>query len=478
MYAIYADNELIYAPTLANEGYVVLSPKMTVELNKAGSLSFLLPATNPLYDGIQKLKTIITVKQDREEIFRGRVLHDEKDYYNRKDVYCEGELSFLLDSVVRPYEFTGDIPELFKKFLDNHNSQVEEMKQFKLGEITVTDPNNYINRSHIEYAKTFDEIGDKLINTHGGYLRPRLAEDGVRYLDYVEQYGEYSTQIIEFGKNLLDISDYISADEVFTVLIPLGAEQQDEDGNTSGRLTIASVNDGKDYIVSNTGVALFGYIWRTEKWDDVTLPSNLLTKGNAFLSAGIEMSVSLTVKAVDLHLIDVDTERIKLGDYIRVVSLPHSLDKFFLCSKITLDLVNPDQSEYSLGLTFKSLTEKQASTAKTTATIESAAQSTISVAQAAANSANEAVQAAANVVAEIEGDYVKTSVFTAFVRDISSQMSGYATKSDIPTRVSQLENDSSYLTEHQDLSGLVTTEDFEALEQRVTDLEGSTEVDE
>lgn len=64
-----------------------------------------------------------------------------------------------------------------------------------------------------------------------------------------------------------------------------------------------------------------------QQWDDVTIASNLLTKGNETLKAGIEMAVSLTMKAVDMHLLDVDTERIKLGDYVRVISLPHGLER-------------------------------------------------------------------------------------------------------------------------------------------------------
>ena len=154
MYTIYADGEALYSPHLVNDGYGVISPKLTVELNKSGSLSFILPPSNVMYDSIQKLKTIITVMQDNEEIFRGRVLHDEKDFYNRKNVYCEGELSFLLDSIQRPYTFQGDIPALFRKFINNHNEQVETEKQFTVGNITVTDPNNYINRENSGYSNT------------------------------------------------------------------------------------------------------------------------------------------------------------------------------------------------------------------------------------------------------------------------------------------------------------------------------------
>ena len=99
MYTIMIDGLLLYAPNLADEGFTVLSPKITMELNKSGSLEFTIPPNNPMYDRIHKLKSIIQVFDGTEEIFRGRVLHEEKDFYERKAVYCEGELSFLLDSV-------------------------------------------------------------------------------------------------------------------------------------------------------------------------------------------------------------------------------------------------------------------------------------------------------------------------------------------------------------------------------------------
>lgn len=157
---------------------------------------------------------------------------------------------------------------------------------------------------------------------------------------------------------MLDISEYISADEVFTVLIPLGAEIK-SDLEEPTRLTVQAVNNGKDYIEDADAIALFGRIWRVQKWDNVTIASNLLTKGKEFLKRGIEMAVTITIKAIDLHLLNVDTERIKLGDYVRVVSLPHKLDKYFQCTKIVIDLVNPDKTEFTLGSATSSMTEKQ-----------------------------------------------------------------------------------------------------------------------
>ena len=398
MYTIHVDGNLLYSPLLIDDGYLVLNPKLTLELGKSGSLTFLLPPNNPLYDSIQKLKSIVIVYQDSEEIFRGRVLHDEKDFYNRKNVYCEGELAFLLDSQQRPYSFQGDIPDLYMKFINSHNAQVEEEKRFYVGEITVTDPNNYINRSNIYYNNTWDEISDKLIASHGGYLRPRL-KDGKRYLDYVKAYGKVNSQVIEFGVNMLDISEYITAEDVFTVLIPLGFEQTDSDGNSTGRLTIESVNSGKDYIEDDAAIALFGRITKTQEWDDVTVASNLLTKGRAFLNSGIEMAVTLTMKAIDLHLADVEVERISLGDYVRVISLPHKLDKYFLCSKIVIDIVSPDKTEYTFGVTYTTMTEKQVGTTKVI-------QSTVGAVQSAVSNVNA-------IVSDLPTDYVKKSLWDA-----------------------------------------------------------------
>lgn len=457
MYQIYADGQLLYSPILAEDGYNVLQPRVSMQLNKAGSLTFVVPPNNPMYGRLQRLKSIVTVYQDGAEVFRGRILHDERDFYNRKSVYCEGELAFLLDSVQRPFEYQGDIPELFEQFVRNHNDQVETQKQFEVGQITVMDPNQYINRSNSKHSDTLEALEDKLIKTHGGYLRTR-AEGGIRYLDYVADYGNISGQIIEFGRNLLDLSEYISAEDIATVLIPLGAEQED-----GSRLTVESVNDGKDYIENQEGIALFGKIVKIQEWDDVTLPQNLLTKGQEYLREVIELSVSINIKAVDLHLVDVDTDSIRLGDYVRVVSAPHGLDRLFLCSAVKLDLVNPDQTEYTLGVALKGLTEKQIERQKTVTSnvdaVQSVSKSAMTAAEGAmeaAEQANEGVNAIGQTISQMPAQYVSRSDFETYQEDLATALAACARTTDLPTvpqNVSAFVNDVGYLTQHQDLSG-------------------------
>ena len=94
---IYADGEVLYS--LTDEEYYIVNPKLTLELNQIDSFDFLMPPAHALYSSLSKLKTTIEIKQGLETIFRGRVLTDDIDFYNRKTVHCEGALGFLNDTL-------------------------------------------------------------------------------------------------------------------------------------------------------------------------------------------------------------------------------------------------------------------------------------------------------------------------------------------------------------------------------------------
>lgn len=60
----------------------------------------------------------------------------------------------------------------------------------------------------------------------------------------------------------------------------------DENGNetrSEERVDITSVNGGKNYIYDDAAVKEIGWIWKSEVWDDVTIPGNLLKKGQSRL---------------------------------------------------------------------------------------------------------------------------------------------------------------------------------------------------
>jgi hypothetical protein len=118
MYTIHADGKLLFDSLSDDVGNIVLSPMLDLSINKAGSLSFTIPPGNSMHRSLKKLKTIVTVEQDGVQIARGRVTETELATYNQNGVYCEGEKSFLLDSVHAPYYYSGDVHGLFQKLID------------------------------------------------------------------------------------------------------------------------------------------------------------------------------------------------------------------------------------------------------------------------------------------------------------------------------------------------------------------------
>lgn len=381
MYKIKCDDFTLYNPHKAE--LVVNSPTLNLEVNKAGSLIFSIYPSHPYYNVIDKMKSVVTVLQDDRVIFRGRVYSDTVNFYKVKKVESEGVLAYFNDSIIRPYDFTGTVLEYFTFLINQHNEQVSEFQTFKVGNVTVTDPNDYIVRANSNLPKTWAEIEEKLIKLLGGYIVIRYEEDG-NYIDYLADYTDNSTQEIKFAVNLLELDNVVKGNTLATCIIPYGAklsdikkddtdnedepetvaEGENEENTTPSeeRVTITSVNDGVDYIQNDEAVALYGKIYEVVTWEDVTTPTNLLTKAREYLSGSVLLQNTLNIKAVDLHLTDTTIESFKLGDYIRVYSTPHGIDKRLLLSSYNIDLTNPSGFTFTLGYESTTFTDSQIST--------------------------------------------------------------------------------------------------------------------
>lgn len=354
VYRVTCDGQLIYHSGL--ESLPLLSASLEVELNKTGSFTFTLPAEHPRYSMIRQIRSIVQVYQDDEMIFRGRVLDDPTGWRNEKKVTCEGELAFLLDSMQRPYDYSGTIEGFLHLMIDRHNAQVEEIKWFTVGNVTVTDPNDYIVRSSIDYTDTWTEIQDKLLGLLGGYIVVRHEGD-INYIDYLSDITLLSPQKIEFGKNLLDLERIRKGADIGTALIPLGAKLKDEEGrDTDKRLTIEAVNGGSDMLLDQDAIAQYGTIVKTAIFDDVTEPQNLMTNGQAQLAQNVKMPDTIELTAADLSTTGQDISSFRLGTYVRAVSRPHGIDQLFLISKLSLNLLSPAANKMTLGAARAGLT--------------------------------------------------------------------------------------------------------------------------
>lgn len=128
MYRVYCDNQLLYHSKLEN--LQIFNVSAELETNKTGSFAFKLYPDHPRYGLIHRMKSIITVFQGNYLMFRGRVLDEEIGKHNEKAITCEGDLAFLLDSVLRPFSFTGTPAEFLSYVLTLHNAQVDAEKAF------------------------------------------------------------------------------------------------------------------------------------------------------------------------------------------------------------------------------------------------------------------------------------------------------------------------------------------------------------
>lgn len=362
-YYVKLDDKTLYEPLLQSEGYVIISPSVTKAKNKAGSFTFKIPPTNPLYGSLKKLKSIISVYKDGNIFWKGRVLDERKDFNKIKEITCEGELAFLNDVIIAPYDYSEKgmtINEFFQYVMDLYAKNCSGYRKIQPGYVYNVDSDTKIYPVSKTYENVLSTLSSKLIGVVGGVLVFRY-QNGVSYLDYYGHISDVIRQKIEFGKNLINLEEYVDATDVYTYLIPLG--KQDDAGNY---LDISSVNSGLNYIYSKTGLELYGKITKTVEYTDIEDATLLKQKAEAVLADAIKEATTITIKAVDLRVLGVDTDAIDVNCLVNVVSPPHGINSNFECTEIIFDLSNVANNEYTFGSDTKSLSELEVESSSAT----------------------------------------------------------------------------------------------------------------
>lgn len=249
---------------------------------------------------------------------------------------------------------TIDPASYFIWLIQNHNDQVGEAKALNvmMPPNVFTEPMDFQAAS---YDTTLDYIETNFLNNEliGGRM---WVEDNTIYY-YPDGTEETSTQAIVFGENLLDLTEAYDASEVFTAILPTGAEVEVEGG---GKQTLnLGMLGGSDYIVSAVGAEMYGIIVRHVDFSDVTDLNVLAEKAIEYLSKNVESTMSIEVSAFDLSLVDNTAGTIKVGTFVEVRSDPHGLQKAYICTAADIDITNPANSKYTLGVNSDTLTTRQ-----------------------------------------------------------------------------------------------------------------------
>lgn len=371
MYQIRCDDVILYDPR--DDELVLLNPKCKLKVNTVGEGSFSILPSHPYYNRLQKLKSVFEIRQDDQVIFRGRMTNDSRDFYNQLVVDLEGALGYTNDSIIPPFKFPDDfkvvgnpVEFLLKWILDTHNAQVQPWQQLKLGNVTVSDPNDHITRSSEGYNTTWETLKSKLFESSlGGYLSIRYEEDG-NYVDYIADFTEVNAQRITFGENLLDITNESDASETYSAILPLGKKDDDNGsivtiaGLPDGKLTDDLVKSGR-YIYSKSAVEQYGWICAPvadSTWDDVTQPKNLQSNAIAYMSNAVLLSNTITITAIDLRFTDEQIQSFRIYRNILVDSPVHGVvSAIYPLTELDIDILNPQNTTITIGDTVRTMTD-------------------------------------------------------------------------------------------------------------------------
>ena len=360
------------------------------------------------YDMLQKLSTVVQVRRDGKEIWRGRVLKHEADFYNRRVVYCEGALSYFNDSSITPFNYKGTLRQFLQHIVAAHNEQVKsKMKCFQLGTVTAALGNLQVQFGDADqygvgedYGKVWDILDKLVLKVFGGYFYCGFdAATGYNVLNYCDQAYEEkreTAQEIEYGRNLLNLNETTDATDLYTRIYPIGNKHtvdtskwyyklmwwrdpskdkheerwgiMETDAATVAQYLPASgysYNLEKGWIQNDTAVQKFGIITRIVEFDTDSA-NDTFAAGVQALQQNYAMKTSYVIRAVDLVDAGYDTDRLDFAMYSHIISAPHSVDAIMLCTKLVEPLEKPAQKEFTFGMTRRTLTDRQVANMGTT----------------------------------------------------------------------------------------------------------------
>lgn len=320
---------------------------------------------------------MIQVLQNEKEIFYGEVREITDNIDFTKHIYAVGELAFLFDSIQPQKVYQCSPLQMFTEIINIHNSQVEQKKQFKVGEVSVTDANDYVYH-FTNREDTLTVLRDKLCTPLNGYLKITKV-NGERYINLVpiERYGKHCTQEIQFGENLLDYSANSTSVNIATSVIPIGAMIEEEKRTSKAvkgldeYVTIVGTavddyhkNTDDDYVINDAAVSQFGHIRVTKEWPDVNSPEILREKATEWIKQTQFADLILNVSAFDRNLSDINIDSFDLGDIVSVWAVPFGMESVtFPVQKKTIYMNDITKNYIVLGNKFQKSYTSQASTA-------------------------------------------------------------------------------------------------------------------
>ena len=360
-------------------GWNKVEPKLHLELNAAGYLEFIDPMPNPTSEYAMLYDTYVVFEQGTP-IFQGRPVESTRLYTKMVKHYIEGAYGYFNDSVVKPFVYntqsisydtdggaTLSASDMLAYIVGQHNAQVAQNRQIQVGTVTIT---GTLYRVY-NYESCISALAD-LRDELGGYMFMTYSNDGLTaYLNWYDTLPYSTSQTVELGKNITDLSEKLVMNNVPTVLIPLGntiekideatPEQPADDTHilasdtanlylVGQHLTLCNrtdVNQGLDYL-TNSLTSVCGYQCETKTFDAGTAVE-LLAMANVYWARKILQTLFLDVDVADLHYAagyQLTNDAIKFATNVSVICRQFSpaINTTLPCSVMDIDLDNAVKS--------------------------------------------------------------------------------------------------------------------------------------
>jgi phage minor structural protein len=369
---------LVHAPFTG--GLKLVSGSINQGINSIDSFDLEIDFTNAGYNHVKPMQTLVEVRnvKNNNVEFTGRVLNYSDNMANdglhTKSVVCEGILGYLHDSYQPYIDFSGSPESLFNQLITNHNSQVEDYKQFIMGTVSLKTKVNkdgtvisvddgIATKSTTCFITpeqtTFDQLKSNLLDIFGGEIQVRIVGT-LQYIDYVQSVGHDSQEDIGISRNLRSVTKKVDPSSIVTRLIPLGKTiSTTSTTDNERRVTIESVNNGKNYLERADLVSQFGIQYGSVTYDDVENPSVILQAGTDWLNQQKIVLEQFTVEALDLFKIGKGIEEYIVGNTHNIVNPIMTLNERIRVIGKTVDIVDPINSSLTIGDKFKTLIDYQ-----------------------------------------------------------------------------------------------------------------------
>lgn len=361
---------------------------LKLEVNKAGSFEFDILPFHTHYSILRRYVHYVTVRDEGEVIFYGRILTMSLSFNGTKHVVCEGLMANLLDCPMynplapttdKLFTIYGTLGQMFDTAISAYRNLVRT---------DIVNSGNYPNGTSSITLEDIDvsggtSVGDfvtsELIEAYGGFLEMEYTtkENG-------EIYGKlhwkpdpsmngYSvstnSQPITFGVNLLDISAESDDDEIMTGIIPMWEDSNNEthwithegSRDVDGETTIyrPEVTGASVQSLSAVGIKVVKLPGVKTQQKASTYASNYVSKycSNYLFDTNnnyIDFD-SYTIRAIDLHYAGYSAmPKIKLYDKVNIVcndkKLPFKIDKELTCTTIEISIDTPENSSYTFSV--------------------------------------------------------------------------------------------------------------------------------